>query len=157
MNKPIAIGLGMLLGAILLTVAVWSLVQSALMGQEKEVAAMAVPANFPVIEEAATAADPIIERIVEPENKLIQEPASTTDETAIFLSEPESIYLRDLQLSDNQRKAAETFGVDVATFEITPTMIACAEAQVGAERLTEFKAGASPGFAEGLALLGCME
>lgn len=59
------------------------------------------------------------------------------------------------QLSAGQRELLEKLGIDTDALIITPAMIACAEAKVGAARLAEIQAGATPTFTEGASLLGC--
>lgn len=145
----------MLLGAILVTLAVWFLVQGALAEKKASKASnVAIPTAFPETNSVPKETTP---NSAEAGAAPRMQNQDTLDERIFTESAPQSIFLRDLQLSESQIRAAETFGIDVNTFEITPTMIMCAEEQVGTERLTEFKNGATPGFAEGLALFGCLE
>lgn len=58
-------------------------------------------------------------------------------------------------LTDGQRKLIEAFGIDADSITITPEMIACAEAKLGAARIEEIKNGATPSFSEGITLAGC--
>src|SRR5690606_22965944 len=53
------------------------------------------------------------------------------------------------QLSPGQRQLLESLGVDTSSITITPEMIACAEAKVGAQRVAEIQNGATPTFMEG--------
>lgn len=71
-------------------------------------------------------------------------------------SSREGIPLSDVPLSDQQKQALETFGVDVETFVLTPEMIRCAEATIGASRVADIQAGAAPAFGETLQLLQCL-
>lgn len=58
-------------------------------------------------------------------------------------------------LSPGQRRLMETFGIDADNVEITPAMIACAEAKLGVDRVAEIRSGATPSFTEGLSLATC--
>ena len=58
-------------------------------------------------------------------------------------------------LTEGQRKLLKTLGVDTNNITITPEMIACAEAKVGADRVTEIQNGATPSFTEGAKLAAC--
>lgn len=58
-------------------------------------------------------------------------------------------------LSDGQRQMLEAMGIDADTVNITPEMVACAEAKLGAARIEEIKNGATPSFSEGASLVGC--
>lgn len=59
------------------------------------------------------------------------------------------------QLSAAQRELLAKLGINIDALIITPTMIACAEAKVGAARLAEIQAGATPTFSEGASLVAC--
>ncbi len=67
-----------------------------------------------------------------------------------------SIPLRDLPLSDSQKKTAASFGIDVDTFIITPAMIVCAEGKLGKSRLDAIIAGSGVSFMESMSLMGCL-
>lgn len=58
-------------------------------------------------------------------------------------------------LSDGQKKLLSALGIDASSVVVTPAMIACAEAKLGASRIAEITAGATPSFSEGLSLLAC--
>jgi hypothetical protein len=58
-------------------------------------------------------------------------------------------------LSEGQRRLLAAFGVDADTVTITPAMIACAEAKLGAPRIEEIKNGATPTVTEGASLVAC--
>jgi hypothetical protein len=58
-------------------------------------------------------------------------------------------------LSEGQIKLLQTLGVDTDNITITPEMVACAEAKVGAARMEEIKNGATPSFGEGASLVAC--
>lgn len=59
------------------------------------------------------------------------------------------------QMTDGQRKMLKTMGIDPNNVTITPEMIACAEAKVGAARVAEIQGGATPSIIEGGQLLAC--
>ena len=67
----------------------------------------------------------------------------------------ESVTVSAAQLSAGQRELLAKLGIDADAIIITPQMIACAEAKVGAGRLAEIQAGATPSFTEGASLLTC--
>jgi len=79
-------------------------------------------------------------------------PASTTTPEV----PPEGIPLRDLPLSDTQRSLLGGVGIDVETFTITPAMQRCADARLGAQRMSEIIAGAAPSVVEVSRLLPCL-
>lgn len=88
--------------------------------------------------------------------------ATETEQTAIepvssIPSVTESIPLRTLPLTDTQKSALEAVNVDVETFEITPTMIGCAEQTLGADRFNEIIGGAAPSFMESVQLTRCIQ
>lgn len=56
-------------------------------------------------------------------------------------------------LSEGQLKMLASFGIDPNS--ITPAMIACGEAKLGAERTAEIKGGATPSISEGISLMAC--
>lgn len=58
-------------------------------------------------------------------------------------------------LSDSQRAMLKALGITGDTITITPQMMACAEAKVGAARIEEIKNGATPSFSEGASLIAC--
>ena len=72
-----------------------------------------------------------------------------------YSSDP--IPLSSIPLTDSQKKAAETFGIDVDTFVITPAMISCAEVKLGKDRVDAIIAGASPSMTESLSLMACLK
>lgn len=58
-------------------------------------------------------------------------------------------------LSDSQRQMLNAMGIDADNITITPEMVACAEAKLGAARIEEIKNGATPSFSEGATLMAC--
>lgn len=59
------------------------------------------------------------------------------------------------RLTDAQRSLLKSLGIDADSITVTPQMIACAEAKLGAARITEITNGATPSAAEGFSLLAC--
>ena len=60
-------------------------------------------------------------------------------------------------LSDSQRQMLAAFGIDADSVVITPAMMACAEAKIGAARVEEIKGGATPSMGEGAMLFACYQ
>ncbi len=58
-------------------------------------------------------------------------------------------------LTEGQRNMLRSFGLNPDEVNITPQMIACAEAKIGATRIEEIKNGATPSFTEGASLVAC--
>ncbi len=56
-------------------------------------------------------------------------------------------------MSEDQKKMLRTFGID--TEKITPTMVQCAETNIGSERITAIKDGAEITLSEKMKLLDC--
>lgn len=59
------------------------------------------------------------------------------------------------RLSDSQRRMLTSLGIDADAITVTPQMIACAEAKLGAGRIAEITNGATPSVSEGFSLLAC--
>lgn len=69
------------------------------------------------------------------------------------ISEPTTI---DASLmSDGQRQMLETLGVDTDSITVTPKMVSCADARVGADRMVAIRAGDTPTVIEGTKLMAC--
>lgn len=84
---------------------------------------------------------------------------STTDtsaqaDTSVPAENTEAINVGS-QMTADQRKMLESFGLNPDEVTITPEMIACAEAKVGAARIQEIINGATPSFMEGASLITC--
>ena len=58
-------------------------------------------------------------------------------------------------LTDGQRKMLSALGIDPNKVTITPSMVACSEAKLGAARIEQIKNGATPSMSEGLTLMAC--
>ena len=67
----------------------------------------------------------------------------------------EAVSVESAQMSAGQRQMLEAMGMDPDSVTITPEMVACAEAKIGAARVEEIKNGATPSFGEGATLLAC--
>lgn len=61
----------------------------------------------------------------------------------------------EVTLTPDQQQLVESFGIDPNTIHITPSMIACAEAELGSARLAQIQNGDKPSFTEGLKLVAC--
>ncbi len=95
----------------------------------------------------------IIEKISDDDGENQSTEASGGSNVSAFR---EPIPLRDLPLTDSQKKTAETFGIDAETFVITSAMLVCAEGKLGEARLNAVIAGDSPTFGESLSLMACL-
>ncbi len=73
----------------------------------------------------------------------LDDATTTSNETAVSTA----------GLTPDQIKMLSALGID--TNKVTPTMIACAEASLGASRTQEIKNGDSPSFTEGIKLMAC--
>ena len=69
----------------------------------------------------------------------------------------EPIVVSGDQLTDSQKNALETFGLESDSFTITEEMIVCAEDALGVERVQQIVGGATPNPLESLQLLGCIK
>ena len=58
-------------------------------------------------------------------------------------------------LTPGQRQMLTAMGINPNEFTVTPEMVACAEAKLGAARVEEIKNGATPSFGEGVSLVAC--
>lgn len=95
-----------------------------------------------------------------PITSLILGADSTPRATSKAVSSPpaasaDGAVIKTTSLPTGQQKLLSALGIDASEIVITPTMIACAEAKVGAARLKEIENGATPSFTEGLSLLVC--
>ena len=77
---------------------------------------------------------------------------ATPDETA---GEEKGTVISTTNLSAGQQQLLSKLGIDASKITVTPAMIACAEAKLGATRMNEIAGGATPSFAEGVSLLAC--
>ena len=75
--------------------------------------------------------------------------------TATQQTEESGTTINTSNLPDGQRKMLEALGIDANSVTITPEMVACAEAKLGAARIEEIKNGATPSFSEGASLVAC--
>jgi hypothetical protein len=58
-------------------------------------------------------------------------------------------------IPETQRAFLTTMGIEGNEIVVTKTMLACAEASIGVERMAEIQYGATPSMSEGLKLAGC--
>lgn len=68
----------------------------------------------------------------------------------------EGLPLKNLSLGNAQKKTLEAVGINTETFVITKTMLECAQAEVGSERVAAFAAGEAPSVIEIGKLLPCL-
>lgn len=81
--------------------------------------------------------------------------APTTDSNTAETQDSSGTTINTDNLTDSQRQMLKALGIDADNITITPQMVACAEAKLGAARIEEIKNGASPSFSEGAALVAC--
>ncbi|MFZ2886613.1 MAG: hypothetical protein WA021_02210 [Minisyncoccia bacterium] len=70
-------------------------------------------------------------------------------------TETKGTVVKTTNLSAGQQKLLSALGIDASQIVITPAMIACAEAKLGAAWLKEIEGGATPTFSEGVSLYAC--
>lgn len=137
MKKFIVVSLGLMLLAVLVGIIAWLYVQNLVLQSQVPVdnnSAEVSPATTDTLKEEGT--------------------IQSTQVGDVLVTE--SIRLSDLPLTDAQKKAASTFGIDVDTFVITPAMISCVEIKIGESRMAQIVTGDSPSFSESLSLMGCL-
>ncbi len=86
---------------------------------------------------------------------LVSESATKTTSTTQASGATGGTVISTANLSAGQQKLLSSLGIDASKITVTPAMIACAEAKVGAARIAEITGGATPSFTEGLSLLAC--
>ncbi len=59
------------------------------------------------------------------------------------------------RITDGQRAMLQKLGIDPTTVTITAEAKACAEGELGADRVAEIQAGATPSWSEGIVLVAC--
>ena len=87
----------------------------------------------------------------------VQKDTQTNEMSSSVAGEEASYQVSQNQLSAEQRALLTKFGIDADSITITAAMIACAEAKIGAARLEEIKAGATPSLSEGASLVACYQ
>lgn len=142
----IFITVGFLVAAVAATLFVWATIQSELKSTAPISVATTTVRETPVLADVATSAE---------SGSTLAQPVEVA-ETIESVVPAEGIPLRTLALTTEQISLLESFGIDVATFVITPTMVACAESAIGADRVAYLMAGGSPGLIEAGKLFGCM-
>lgn len=65
------------------------------------------------------------------------------------------IVVKPSNLTDGQKKMLSVMGIDPNHIVLTPTMIACANASLGSDRIKALEGGATPSFTEGIKLAAC--
>ena len=83
-------------------------------------------------------------------------PADTSKPAGATSSEVDgAVTVPPSALSESQRQLLESFGLDPNALTIDQAVIDCVEATLGADRVAEIQAGATPTIPEGMQLLGC--
>ena len=144
--KFIVISFTLIAIALSVTVYVWSTIQDTL--KENPAATVVGEIMSDVVSDALQDSD---------DAHAAQEKKNDVEDEKIIstvISKPISV--SDVPLSETQKRVAETVGIDLDSFIITPEMAACAEGKMGAERVAEFIAGATPSFLEVTSLVGCI-
>jgi hypothetical protein len=144
----------LLLTSIILSVVVFWYVQSSLGQNKKELKEIVEREQTETVVGNVEESD--FESIVPVEEEPMPEETPETAPVAVAEDEPAGIPLRDLPLSDTQKSLIEGIGIDVATYEISPATITCAENALGAERFSEIVEGSSPSGFEMLRLTPCL-
>ena len=79
----------------------------------------------------------------------------TVDTPTNNSTEEKGTVVSTTNLSAGQQQLLSRLGLDASKTTVTPTMIAGAEAKLGATRRNEIVGGATPSFREGVSLLAC--
>ena len=80
---------------------------------------------------------------------------SNTPATEVENGEAVAFVIDVSSIPDSQRAFLATMGIEGNEIAVTNTMLACAEASIGKERMGEIQYGATPSMSEGLKLAGC--
>ena len=75
-------------------------------------------------------------------------PAAQNGDAAAFTINVENI-------PETQRALLKTMGITGNEIVVTNTILACAQVEIGIDRMVEIQNGATPSVSEGLALAGC--
>lgn len=84
--------------------------------------------------------------------------AATTTQTAsgtVSGNTTGGVVVSPSKLTDGQKRMLSVMGIDPNHIVLTPTMIACANASLGSDRIKALEGGASPSFTEGMKLAAC--
>jgi cytoskeletal protein RodZ len=87
------------------------------------------------------------------------EPNTTTtdfQESTTTIEIAPEVEIESPKLSDSQKEALDSVGVDSGSFTITPAMLDCAANKLSAERMAEIAAGDAPTAVEIAKLLPCL-
>lgn len=79
---------------------------------------------------------------------------STTSGAA---ASPPPIVIEEASLTPEQKALLERLGIDTSSMTITPEMMLCFEAKLGAARVEEITNGATPTIMEGISALSCLD
>ena len=154
----VIVGFALLASAVVATVYVWSLVQ----GNYTQSSTVPTTTELDVSSSEVTAEDSETDTTTVTGNdtrtEQLEHANAIESAPTIEIIEPvDEITVDTSQLTDEQRAAAEQFGISVDDITVTEDMRLCAVAAVGEERLAELVAGETPGIFEGLSLLGCFK
>lgn len=81
--------------------------------------------------------------------------SNTTAESQDVNQNNEGTTISASALTPEQQQLLASLGIDANEINVTPEMIACAEAKLGVARIEEIKNGATPSFSEGFSLVAC--
>jgi hypothetical protein len=94
---------------------------------------------------------------------VVQEVATVTKEKsdvakaeAINKVPEDGILLSSIPLTESQKKALSSAGIDTETFKLTPEMIACGAEKLGSERVNAIISGSTPSLLEVTKLTPCL-
>lgn len=108
---------------------------------------------------------PVFPQVFEQAKSLIDSSPETSDDegnvittfkSEIFTIPEGGIKLSSLALGESQKKALETAGINIETFVVTETMLACSVEKLGDARSSKIFAGDSPSLLEIGKLLPCL-
>ena len=81
--------------------------------------------------------------------------AASAETAEAIVIPPAPIEIDTTSLPAGQQRVLNTLGVDESVVRITPEVVACAEAAIGADRVAAIIAGETPGVLEGIKLANC--
>lgn len=88
--------------------------------------------------------------------EVVMVPETAVETVGDYKIPPEGIPLNTLPITDTQRSALMTAGIDVDNTVITPAMYTCAEGKLGAIRMDEIIAGDRPTLIDTMKLTPCL-
>lgn len=146
--KFIAVMVGLLIFALIVVVFVWFRFQQAVLEPAPLPALPGPPLPPATTSEELPAAD-----------SAATTPAATefeTAETAASADEPIPAAAVAIPLTPEQQQLAENLGIDPDAITITPALVDCVAATLGAERYAAITGGDTPTFLEGLSMVRCL-